>query len=265
MKRLIVTADDFGFDAQVNAAVVQAFQQGILRFASLMVDFPGAADAVALAKANPGLGVGLHVVLCEDEPEKWGARYFFVPRHRRSIEPKIRAQIEKFLSFGLKPTHADGHINIQAHPVIFPILARLAREYGIPRLRLPAGELGLNRGFGRPLYKGRLVEAAMVATLGRGLRAVCRAPYVTARTLGLLRSGLMDEDYVCWLLGRLPEGTTEIYFHPTTNPATAVSGRPTPGHHTVTELRTLTSPRVRRALEESGAALLGPSDLFFAD
>lgn len=261
MKRLITTADDFGLNSAVNAAVIDACRNGILRFASLMVDHPGAEEAVRLAKETPQLGVGLHLVMCEDHPEAWGARYFFVPRHRRAIEPKIRAQIEKFLSFGLKPTHVDGHINLHVHPAIFPVLARLAKEYGIPRMRLPSGEFSAGAGFARGHERGgAVVEGAVLGVLGRALRRKAQSVYVTPRTYGLLRSGLMHEDYVCHLLERLPDGVTEIYFHPTSDPASAVTDAPTSGHHTITELRTLTSPRVRKALEDNGIRLVQPGE-----
>ncbi|MDE1977678.1 MAG: ChbG/HpnK family deacetylase, partial [Elusimicrobia bacterium] len=87
--KLIITADDFGADASVNRAVIKAHREGILTHASLMVDRPQAAEAVRLAKENPGLGVGLHVELCADNPGAWGMRYFFLREHRRRIEPEI--------------------------------------------------------------------------------------------------------------------------------------------------------------------------------
>src|ERR1700681_1414671 len=68
MKGLIVTADDFGAAREVNDAVEQGHRDGILTAASLMVSAPAAADAVARAKANPALRVGLHLVLVEGKP-----------------------------------------------------------------------------------------------------------------------------------------------------------------------------------------------------
>ena len=68
MKRLIVTADDFGASPEVNDAVEQAHRDGILTAASLMVAGKAAADAVARARALPTLGVGLHIVLVEGRP-----------------------------------------------------------------------------------------------------------------------------------------------------------------------------------------------------
>ena len=58
MKRLIVTADDFGAAVEVNTAVERAHRDGILSAASLMVAAPAANDAVQRARAMPSLRVG---------------------------------------------------------------------------------------------------------------------------------------------------------------------------------------------------------------
>ena len=68
VKRLIVTADDFGAAREVNEAVEAAHRGGILTAASLMVAAPAADDAVARARRMPSLRVGLHVVLVEGTP-----------------------------------------------------------------------------------------------------------------------------------------------------------------------------------------------------
>ena len=254
-RRLITNADDFGDTPGVNAAVLKAHREGILRFASLMVLRPAAAEAARIARDNPGLGVGLHLELCADAPAKAGLRYFFSREAREGLEGEIRSQIESMISFGIEPTHIDGHINVHVHPVIFPAVCRLAREYGIPRVRLPAGEWEALKGFpGAETASAAAlagVFGAMGAWVGPASAGLERPP-----TWGRLRSGLRKEDYVEWLIGRLPEGTTEFYFHPTTDPALRATDVPAPSHQSVTELETLLSPRVRRALEAHGVELV---------
>lgn len=254
-RRLIATADDFGDTPHVNAAVLKAYREGILRFASLMVLRPAAAEAARIARDNPGLGVGLHLELCAEEPEKAGARYFFSASARAGLEGEIRAQIESLLALGVKPTHIDGHINVHVHPVIFPAVCRLAREYGIPRVRLPSGEWEALKGFPGALRPGTALLAGVFGAMGAWVRregeGVEHPP-----CWGLLRSGLMKEDYALWLLARLPEGTTEIYFHPTADESLRADDAPTPAHQSTTELETLLSPKVRRALEEHGIELV---------
>lgn len=249
IRRLITTADDFGDTAGVNAAVLKAHREGVLRFASLMVLRPEAAAAARIARDNPGLGVGLHLELCADAPGKAGLRYFFDARARAGLEGEIRGQIEAFLKLGLRPTHVDGHINVHVHPVIFPAVCRLAREYGIPRVRLPAGEWEALKGFPGAETGGTAALAGVFGAMGAWVGPAA-AGLERPRAWGLLRSGLMKEDYVLWLLARLPEGTTELYFHPTTDPRLRATDAPAPSHQSTTELETLLSPRVRCALEE---------------
>src|ERR1051326_4057207 len=114
-RRLIVNADDFGRSRSINEAVIRAHREGILTTASLMVNGEAADDAVALARQNPRLGVGLHVSLVcgtsalkpseipglvdrdgrfSDRPVATGVRYFFRRELRFQLEREIRAQVE---------------------------------------------------------------------------------------------------------------------------------------------------------------------------
>src|SRR5262245_54545433 len=113
MRRLIVTADDFGLAVPVNEAIEEAHRKGILTSASLMVAAPGTADAVERARRLPTLRVGLHVVVVEGRPVLdpgdvpdlvdgrgefsthlvgAGFRFFFRASVRRQLEAEIRAQ-----------------------------------------------------------------------------------------------------------------------------------------------------------------------------
>src|SRR3954466_16019015 len=111
-RRLIVNADDFGRSRSINEAVVRAHREGVLTTASLMVNEPACDEAVALARENPRLGVGLHLsLLCGrsalppenipglvneksefgNEPAAVGFRYF----SRRSLHEQLRAEIHE--------------------------------------------------------------------------------------------------------------------------------------------------------------------------
>src|ERR1700761_5880743 len=64
-KTVTFSADDFGLTEAVNAGIERAHRDGVLQAASLMVGAPAAADAVRIARANPSLRVGLHLVVIE--------------------------------------------------------------------------------------------------------------------------------------------------------------------------------------------------------
>lgn len=260
-KSLILTADDFGYNRAVNQAVIAAYRGGILRFTSLMVNGDAAEEAARLAKENPGLGVGLHLDLCRSDAELWGMRYFFNRRLAATLEGEISSQIERCLALGIKPSHIDGHMNIHVHPTIFPLVAKLARKHGIPRLRLPGGEVGLSLKYRWQRPVAQMVLASTFGALGALLRGYGgKGLTIPERTYGLMRSGMLTEDYLVWLIERLPGGLTEIYCHPTVDPDSAVDGAPTASHQTISELAALTSARVRKALENNAVNLVSAAD-----
>lgn len=236
-RRLIVNADDFGRSASINAAVIRAHREGILTTASLMVNEPACAEAVELARQNPGLGVGLHLALLHgrsalpreqipglvnergefsNDPVGSGMRFFFRRGLRAQIEAELNEQFARFRATGLKLDHINGHLHIHLHPTVFSILLRHARDWPITHLRLTRDPFRLNARLssGAWLYRAshaliyRLLSArARPALVARGIRF---APHV----FGLLQNARVDEAYVAKLLPALPPGDSELYSHP---------------------------------------------------
>lgn len=122
MKFCIVNADDFGAAAGVNRGIVEAHRNGIVTSTSLMVNAPGALEAVELAGALPRLSVGLHVDLAkESRADPPAAR------------EEIAAQWRRFESLmGRAPTHVDAHHNLHREPGLAPLFIELALEKGVP-------------------------------------------------------------------------------------------------------------------------------------
>ncbi|MBI5624898.1 MAG: ChbG/HpnK family deacetylase [Elusimicrobia bacterium] len=255
---LIVSADDFGSTPGVNEAVSLAHRHGVLTHASLMVRGAAASEAVRIAGENPGLGVGVHLELCSDAPAAWGLKSFL--SGGRGLAEEIEEQVRLCLSFGIKPTHLDSHLNAHVHPTVFPLVVAAALRHGIPRVRLTGGEAGLRARFGGPGTAPALALGCVFAALRLRLKGLLPADgRVTSpdRTLGLLRSGMMTEDYLLWLIPRLPAGVTELYLHPTTDPTARSESGPTPTHHSHAEYLALRSPAVRESLSRSGVKLAG--------
>src|SRR5260370_1086242 len=61
--RLILNADDFGLTPGINRAIAELHQAGALTSATLMANGLAFDDAVAIAPANPTLGVGCPITL----------------------------------------------------------------------------------------------------------------------------------------------------------------------------------------------------------
>ncbi len=148
--KLIVNSDDFGLTEGVNYGVIKALQKGVLRSTTAMVNMPAIEHAANLAKANPELGVGLHLVLTAGFP--------LLKDHKTIVDDnghflknsvlnaseidaeevyrEYKAQMERFIEvFGRKPTHIDGHHHTQALDQTKDVTLRLAKEYDIEYVR----------------------------------------------------------------------------------------------------------------------------------
>ena len=277
MKQLIINADDFGLSPGVNRAVVKGWQEGILTSASLMVGGPAFADAVAAARENPGLQVGLHLTLvqgrsvvphrgfpCLTDPEGHfpvdpvmaGMRMFFLKNLHKQIEAEIEGQITRFLDTGLPLSHVDGHLNIHMHPTVFGILIRLMPKYGIDTFRLSRERLRQDLALSRGRRLGKAVDAGIFALLAKNClpELQLRRFGFAGEVKGLLNSGGMTEEYLLGALDRLQEGLTEIYFHPgDAEEAELAAAMPDYRHRD--ELAALLSPRVREKLRTLGIQL----------
>lgn len=238
MKRLIVTADDFGLSVSVNEAVEEAHRNGLLTCASLMVAGPAAADAVARARRLPGLGVGLHLVLADGTPVlppgaipdlapggklsramiRTAVRIQFRAGVRRQMEAEVHAQFDAFRRTGLKLDHVNGHHHFHLHPRIADAILVNAREFGVAAVRVPDEPPILSyRAAGDKLWR-RLLAAAVHGAPAALLRRKLRRAGLAAndRVFGLADSGGMTRERLLAFLAHLPDGVTELYFHPAT-------------------------------------------------
>jgi hopanoid biosynthesis associated protein HpnK len=270
-RRLIVNADDFGRAHSINEAVIRAHREGILTSASLMVNEPACGEAVALARENPGLGVGLHLtLLCgrsalphekipgltrstgefSDNPVSVGFRYFFQRDLREQIRVEIHAQFEKFQATGLPLDHVNGHLHLHLHPTVFGILMQDAEPLGVRRLRLTREPFWLDAclASGRRLY--RTVHAAIYFYLSWRAQGSLRRKNIrhTQRVFGLLENDRVDEAYLLNLLPVLPAGDSELYSHPSLDKF----------KH---EFEALISPRVKQRIDQLGIKLIRYQDM----
>ena len=279
-KALIVSGDDFGAAVEVNEGIVRAHRDGILTQTSLMVTGDAAAHAVALARDNPRLAVGLHLVLAQgrpaaprdqipelvrpdgafrDSPIPNGIRYAWTAVHaagRRQLVREIEAQLDAFAATGLPLAHVDGHLNMHLHPMVLTILVDLAPRYGIRAVRLSRESLGAAlrydpRHLARKTFEG-VVFHGLSAFASPRLRA---AGIVSSdRVYGMHQTGHVDEAYLLDVIAHLPPGVSELYAHPAIGQAAGMA-RWQRGYDHDGEVAGLTSRRVRDALAQAGVAL----------
>jgi chitin disaccharide deacetylase len=279
LKRLIVNADDFGLSAEVNAGILRAHRDGILRSASLMVAEPYARAAAEIARDNPALDVGLHAVVCRgrsmldasrlgaalrapgefiDSPVGAGMRYFFDRSMRGAMTDELRAQVERHLELVGYLNHIDGHLNFHVHPLFADILVKLAVEYKVPCIRLPRERVMTTLRLRQDNAARKLVESIIFRTLSRRTSRMMaeRGLTSTDALFGLHQSGHLSEDYIVGVIDRIHDGTTELYFHP----AADIGGVP-PAVEAQLEVEILTSAHVREAIERNGIELITFAEL----
>ena len=234
-QHLTFSADDFGLSYSVNEGIESAHRDGVLTTASLMVAAPAAADAVRRARALPNLRVGLHLVVIEgpavlpraaipglldntgafpSDQLRLGINYFFRPAIRRQLAAEIRAQFAAFAATGLTLDHANAHKHMHLHPTVGRLMIEIGREYGLCAIRVPAEPPEVMAQCGTPVGLGDRILYRWTTLLRRQARAAGMA--VTDHCFGLAWSGHMTTDRVRTLLSHLPDGSSEIYFHPAT-------------------------------------------------
>ena len=156
-KLLIVHADDLGLSHSENAASIEAFEKKGITCGSIMVPCPWFAEFAAYAREHPEVDVGIHLTLnAEWKYYKWPGvsssseipslldenGYFYAANEDiasnadpAEVEKEFRAQIERAMAFGIKPTHFDTHMaSAGATPELFQIYLKLGMEYKTPVL-----------------------------------------------------------------------------------------------------------------------------------
>ena len=275
--RLIVNADDFGMSEAVNQGIMEAHERGIVTSASLMATGSAFEHAVALAKARPGLAVGVHLTLTEQRPltgnaaaSLVGADGRFPPHlvqfagwHLRGkvvlaqVRAELDAQIRKVRDAGIAVSHLDGHQHVHVLPGIAAIVAELAAAYGIGAVRYPTERVRayMLQNLGNVRRLAEQVVLGIVCALSP-LRALRRSDSF----VGFYYGGRLDEKNLATVLGQLPErGTVELMCHPGGDDSRAAEGYWQ--YSWAAERAALTSPRIRALVAARGAQLVSNRDL----
>jgi len=222
---LIVNADDFGLSEGVNRGIVEAHRRGIVTSASLMVHAPASAEASALARENPELGVGLHIDMGAWvwRDGRWVALHERVAAgDARGAAAELDAQLSLFTELtGRSPDHLDSHQHVhRLRPELAEAVVAVAARLGI-------GVRGIDP---RVVYRGLYGQERE----GRSLpEAIEPRAYVAA----------IDD---------LGPGVTELGCHPGYPEGLESDYR----MERAIELRSLCDPLVRAAIEKGDVRLI---------
>jgi len=210
-----------------------------------MPNGPAFDDAVRIAVATPGLGVGIHLSLvgehCVAPPHHLGAlvdsdgmlppsypafakQYLLRRFGQRELRIEIEAQMQRALATALPFTHLDSHQHLHMMPGVQDLVITAALGAGIPVVRLPYESGGVNP---HP-YSFRGLQLRGLSMLSRA-----RARILAEKGLrhadafwGLALSGMMTETSLLQTLEHLRPGVNEIMCHPGESDATLCARYP---------------------------------------
>jgi len=237
--RLIINADDFGLTKGVNRAIAELHQANALPSATLMATGAAFDDAVAVALANPTLGVGCHVVLtdgipvCDPQsiptlmgPDGKSFRPSLVDFIQTLLRGKIRegeierealAQVQKLQRAGIAVTHLDTHKHAHLFPAVARPLLRVAECASVGAVRNPfEQEWSLALGHGSRLRRFQVkVLGGFQARFEQQPQMRNKRVLTTNGTIGISATGRLYAGTLRQILEALPaEGSFELCCHP---------------------------------------------------
>lgn len=258
--RLVVNADDFGFTEDVNEGIIACHREGIVTATTLMATGRSFHHAVRLAKQNPALDVGCHLVLVQGPGQPPGIPELLRAIALRSVNlhAELARQVEIVLESGIRPTHLDTHKHTHLLPPVLDAVLRIAGEYGIPWIRKP---VDFARDRTAPRSKQLLADSIRLSTrtFDRKLeRAGCRR---TGHFAGFQLTGFLQTENLAALIRSLPGGSTELMCHPGYLRGALAGAVTRLKQSRELELRALCSGEVKRAIAERNVQLAAYRDL----
>jgi hopanoid biosynthesis associated protein HpnK len=191
-----------------------------------------------------------------------GIRFFFHPQVRRQLALEIRAQFDAFMRTGLALDHVNAHNHMHLHPTVLKLLLEIGKEYGMRAIRIPREPpVRSARAAGAPAAQRLIASAFLAPWMGR-MRREClsRGVRFNDYVFGMTDSGKMTARLVLAILEQLPEGTTELYFHPATRRCPELDRTMREYRHRE-ELEALTSEAVAAAFTRAGVERISFSKL----
>lgn len=153
---VIVNADDFGYNSDVNTAIKKGIESGYITSSTIMASGVAFEEAIEYAKNKHGVSFGVHLCIDEFRPltsERVFKQYgmtdddgrfikfsYLNLRETDDIKDAIynewRAQILKVKNTGLQISHLDSHHHAHTHSFFYKIIDKLSKEFCIDKVRI---------------------------------------------------------------------------------------------------------------------------------
>lgn len=278
MKKVIFNADDFGLTKGVNTGILKCFKSGIVTDSSLLMNFEATEDAVKIIKRNK-LNAGIHLNLTEGKPlsnkastlmdkngnflniGKFSLKLILNKIREEDIEREFTAQIEKFLSKKLTPTHIDTHQYVHMFKKVCKAAIKTAEEYGINKIRyLYEKQLP---GFVFKYYKKQYIKSLIVSSFSKKSGNIFKKERFIAPDnfagITAIKSSSPLESFIN-ILRNLESGTTEIMCHPGYN-SKALERISFYNKQRDAELKALTNERLKEEIKRLNIKLISFKEL----
>jgi chitin disaccharide deacetylase len=138
VRRVILNADDLGYDPAVTEGIVECMREGVVSSATLMVNSPHSEHGATLAA---GLSLGLHLNFV-----RWAALSIDMTMSEQTswahetVRAEAVAQVERFVALtGRRPTHIDVHKHWHAQRAVLSGVIACARVNRLPVRSVDAG------------------------------------------------------------------------------------------------------------------------------
>ncbi|MEO5978739.1 MAG: polysaccharide deacetylase family protein [Chryseolinea sp.] len=229
-KVLLLHMDDIGMCPEANTAAIRYIENKNIMSAAVMMPCPNAEEFIKWAKNHPAPDIGLHLTLTSEwQKYRWpsvtdaakvpglidpdGKLWHEVPdvvvhASAQEVETEIRAQIEKCIALGYRPTHIDTHMGTLYGSLEYTkAFFKVAQEYNIPANAIDMSDPDVVSQFTRQGYPfndetARTLDKYLLPKLDNFTSVGPGPTYEQKR------------DNFLALIKSLKPGLTEIIFHP---------------------------------------------------
>ncbi len=263
--------DDAGMCEEANIAVSNYFITGDIRSAAVMIPCPYAEAMVQWAKTQGSPDLGVHLTLTSEwKTWRWGTvadsvnvpglidpegkMWHDVPdvlmhATAEEVETEVRAQINKVLGMGFRPTHIDTHMGTLYGSIDYlKVFLKIAKEYNLPANAIDLSDPAIAENFRKEGYP---ITTEVVDLLNE-------YPLPKLDNFSSVPNGKSYEEKrenFFALVSSLKPGLTEIIFHPsveTDNLKTITNS----WQQRVWEAELFSDPLVKKFFEDNGIVLI---------
>ncbi|UCD53193.1 MAG: polysaccharide deacetylase family protein [Phycisphaerales bacterium] len=268
-KAVIFHVDDAGMSHDSNMGARQAVEEGVATSLSVMMPCSWVPECAAWLQEQPQVDAGVHLTLTSEwKHYRWGPvagpsvvpglvdehGYLYhdvaqVVAHASpdEFEAEIRAQVDKAIALGIRPTHLDSHMGTCFQPQFIQRYVEVGIEKGIPVMMVGGHmqHIGAEAGAFEPLLHALAAELwnAGLPVLDDLVTQPTKAKEYEQRKSELIA-----------LLREMKPGITQIIVH-CTDPTEVFSHISGSGAARQAELRLMTDPDVKAFIESEGIVL----------